>query len=270
MVLATHDLNLAASVCDRLVLVRSGRILAQGPTREVLTGRHQAALRRRSGRPRARTVRSADGRADQARAVITSESAITHARHSSPIDQDAARVDAAGYGILTLATCLLAPLVGSTSINFSRVSIDRSRSPTTSTHRSSSSHVCLVCWRGPSSARRSPRPVSCCRRCCGIHWPRRSPWECRPVRRLAPSWPSPSARLPRSVRSQRCPSRASAAHCRRGDRLCTRHQARTPDVHVRASACRRHTELVLLCADSLRPVHGGLHRNLQDRAMADG
>ena len=37
MVLATHDLNLAASVCDRLVLVRSGRILAQGPTRDVLT-----------------------------------------------------------------------------------------------------------------------------------------------------------------------------------------------------------------------------------------
>ena len=38
MVLATHDLNLAASVCDRLVLVRSGQILAQGPAREVLTG----------------------------------------------------------------------------------------------------------------------------------------------------------------------------------------------------------------------------------------
>ena len=37
MVLATHDLNLAASLCDSLVLVRSGRILAQGPTREVLT-----------------------------------------------------------------------------------------------------------------------------------------------------------------------------------------------------------------------------------------
>ena len=37
MVLATHDLNLAASVCDRLVLVSSGRILAQGPTRDVLT-----------------------------------------------------------------------------------------------------------------------------------------------------------------------------------------------------------------------------------------
>jgi iron complex transport system ATP-binding protein len=38
MVLATHDLNLAASLCDRLVLLRSGRVLAQGPTRDVLTG----------------------------------------------------------------------------------------------------------------------------------------------------------------------------------------------------------------------------------------
>ena len=38
MVLATHDLNLAASLCDSLVLLRSGRVLAQGPTREVLTG----------------------------------------------------------------------------------------------------------------------------------------------------------------------------------------------------------------------------------------
>ena len=38
MVLATHDLNLAASLCDRLVLLRSGRVLAQGPTNDVLTG----------------------------------------------------------------------------------------------------------------------------------------------------------------------------------------------------------------------------------------
>ena len=37
MVLATHDLNLAASVCDTLVLVREGRVLMQGPTNEVLT-----------------------------------------------------------------------------------------------------------------------------------------------------------------------------------------------------------------------------------------
>jgi iron complex transport system ATP-binding protein len=37
MVLATHDLNLAASLCDRLILLRDGRSVAQGPTREVLT-----------------------------------------------------------------------------------------------------------------------------------------------------------------------------------------------------------------------------------------
>jgi iron complex transport system ATP-binding protein len=38
MVLATHDLNLAASLCERLVVMRDGRILTTGPTREVLTG----------------------------------------------------------------------------------------------------------------------------------------------------------------------------------------------------------------------------------------
>ena len=37
MVLATHDLNLAASLCDTLVLVREGEVLMQGLTRDVLT-----------------------------------------------------------------------------------------------------------------------------------------------------------------------------------------------------------------------------------------
>ena len=37
MVLATHDLNLAASVCDTLLLVREGRVLMQGGARDVLT-----------------------------------------------------------------------------------------------------------------------------------------------------------------------------------------------------------------------------------------
>jgi iron complex transport system ATP-binding protein len=37
MVLATHDLNLAASVCDTLVLMRRGCVLAQGRTADVLT-----------------------------------------------------------------------------------------------------------------------------------------------------------------------------------------------------------------------------------------
>ena len=37
IVLATHDLNLAASLCETLVLLRDGRVLAQGQTGEVLT-----------------------------------------------------------------------------------------------------------------------------------------------------------------------------------------------------------------------------------------
>ena len=38
MVMATHDLNLAASICDTLVLMRDGQILAQGTTADVLDG----------------------------------------------------------------------------------------------------------------------------------------------------------------------------------------------------------------------------------------
>jgi iron complex transport system ATP-binding protein len=44
MVLATHDLNLAAGLCGTLVLMRGGRVLAHGPTREVLTASRIAEL----------------------------------------------------------------------------------------------------------------------------------------------------------------------------------------------------------------------------------
>jgi iron complex transport system ATP-binding protein len=37
MAISTHDLNLAASICRELVLMRDGRVLAAGPTAEVLT-----------------------------------------------------------------------------------------------------------------------------------------------------------------------------------------------------------------------------------------
>jgi iron complex transport system ATP-binding protein len=37
IVVSTHDLNFAASVCRSLVLLRDGRVLASGPTRDVLT-----------------------------------------------------------------------------------------------------------------------------------------------------------------------------------------------------------------------------------------
>lgn len=37
MALSTHDLNLAASICRELILMRDGKVLAAGPTADVLT-----------------------------------------------------------------------------------------------------------------------------------------------------------------------------------------------------------------------------------------
>jgi len=37
MAISTHDLNLAASICRELILMRDGRVLATGPASEVLT-----------------------------------------------------------------------------------------------------------------------------------------------------------------------------------------------------------------------------------------
>ena len=44
VVLSTHDLNLAAAVCEELVLLRQGRVLASGPTPAVLTEDNVRAL----------------------------------------------------------------------------------------------------------------------------------------------------------------------------------------------------------------------------------
>ena len=44
LVVATHDLNLAASMCAELVMLRGGVAIASGPTREVLTGRNLQRL----------------------------------------------------------------------------------------------------------------------------------------------------------------------------------------------------------------------------------
>ena len=37
MLLSTHDLNLAAAVCDRIILLKGGRVLAQGATKDIIT-----------------------------------------------------------------------------------------------------------------------------------------------------------------------------------------------------------------------------------------
>jgi len=40
IVISTHDLGLAGTLCDRLVLIRDGLVVAEGPTDEVLTAGH--------------------------------------------------------------------------------------------------------------------------------------------------------------------------------------------------------------------------------------
>ena len=44
MVISTHDLNLAASLCEHLVLLERGRVLAQGPADQTLTPENIRAL----------------------------------------------------------------------------------------------------------------------------------------------------------------------------------------------------------------------------------
>jgi iron complex transport system ATP-binding protein len=44
MVLATHDLNLAAAVCTHVVMIRGGSVLAEGPIADVLTTEGVRAL----------------------------------------------------------------------------------------------------------------------------------------------------------------------------------------------------------------------------------
>ena len=44
MAISTHDLNLAASICRELILMRDGRVVAAGPTADVLTPENVSAL----------------------------------------------------------------------------------------------------------------------------------------------------------------------------------------------------------------------------------
>jgi iron complex transport system ATP-binding protein len=46
LVVATHDLNFAASVCNELLLLKDGTVLAAGPVEQVLTGEHVRQLYR--------------------------------------------------------------------------------------------------------------------------------------------------------------------------------------------------------------------------------
>lgn len=44
MAISTHDLNLAAAICRELILMRDGRVIASGPTEDVLTAENVKQL----------------------------------------------------------------------------------------------------------------------------------------------------------------------------------------------------------------------------------
>jgi len=44
MIVSTHDLNLVAALCERIVLLKAGRVIAQGSTKDTLTAENIRVL----------------------------------------------------------------------------------------------------------------------------------------------------------------------------------------------------------------------------------
>ena len=152
MMVSTHDLNLAASLCSELVLIRDGRVIAQGATD---AGAHRGecprAIRRRCGSRVSRHGLDTSrwfrlrARTELRRRLATTRRRLRRAS--------------------TAAAILLAPLVGSTRSRWRTPSAARSRSPTTSTRRSFSSPACRASSRPQSSAPPGGCRGRCSRRC---------------------------------------------------------------------------------------------------------
>src|SRR4029450_10058781 len=239
MVLSTHDLNLAAALCRRLILIRNGQVIASGSTDNVLT---KATVRR--------TRSSGYEGADDSHANRGHTRGFRRGtRH---------RVDhRAGFRI-------------DTNFAWSRVRPDHSirRQPGCAglLHRASATRGCGSPGRripggcgsgisGPAAqSAGDPGHAGCVERCCvggnaGHHLSSRLRGR-RPARDLP-------VELRR--RSQRPRSRLRAGDCP---------PARY--VHHGAPAGGRHHDGLLLGADSVRTVSGGLHRRLPHRSLVDG
>ncbi len=110
IVLSTHDLNLASSLCRTLVLLRAGTIVALGPTSDILTREN---IRQLYGVD-AEIIDHASGH----RVVIP----VAHTGVGSRGMTFGRRLaqTLAAFGLMAAAAILLAPLVGSTSISLRR------------------------------------------------------------------------------------------------------------------------------------------------------
>ena len=266
IVLSTHDLNFAASLCSSLVLLRDGQVLAAGPTDEVLT---TGAVRELYGVD-----------ADVHRHAAAGHLVVTPigGRSRAP-GGDRARslrrrlaVSLAGFGGLAVASIVLAPLVGSTSISlrraFDRVDpVRRQRRRADLLRRAAAAHA----RRRAGRRDRSPRPASSSRGCCAIRWRRRSRWASRPARRSARCSRSRSAGRSAASGCPPCRWPASPARsCAVAIVYALARRAAPRPVDQRAAARRRDDERVLLGADPVRAVLRGLRRHLPHPALADG
>ncbi|MBI4478204.1 MAG: iron chelate uptake ABC transporter family permease subunit [Acidobacteria bacterium] len=132
LVLATHDLNFALSVCDELVLLKAGRVLAAGAAATVLSPEAVRALYDVEAHV------SYDAAASHAVVVpvaVTSDIAARDIGGVGATHKVAATPDAhirqrlvrtlPWFAALAILACLLAPLVGPTTISLARA-FDRS------------------------------------------------------------------------------------------------------------------------------------------------
>ena len=121
MAISTHDLNLAASICRELILMRDGRVLAAGPTADVLTPENVSALY--------------DVEADVQVHAETGHMTVVPVRRITrpPSPRRGRQVSirrrivtvVSGFAVFAVAVMLWAPTVGSTPISLVRA-FDRS------------------------------------------------------------------------------------------------------------------------------------------------
>lgn len=140
MLLISHDLFIVQSLCHRCVLLDGGRVLADGPTLDVLQQYHQTMLQRGSRAPGAIPVRDPHAEASP---VPPSETAAVAAPAVEP--------PAAGFGQVTILDASIEPVDGD---------LLQPGAPACIRVRCTSSVACAPVWIGVMLRGEGPRPVA--------------------------------------------------------------------------------------------------------------
>ena len=263
IVVATHDLNFAAGLCRHLLLLREGRVLAAGPTAEVLTR-------------------------ESVRALYDVEADVHVPRRRGPPHGGAA---APGQGA-GVATCHCDAAFSSPSLVFGLMAVAALRARAAGRV---GPDLAAARLRPQRAVRRQHRRADPLRVAAAAH-ARRRPGRRharRGGRRLPGAAPQPARHalharrvgrrrarrharhhapgVARVRRRRRGPDRQLRRRARRGgDRLRPLHDQAPRAVDERAAAGRHHAQRLLLGPDPLRPVHGRLLADDEDGAVADG